>query len=73
LSLKEIQIGINHFPINTIDLQNSKVSIRPEQADSTQFKNVIIGDKRKITIDEKILSLEVVLEKTPDGKGSPKV
>jgi hypothetical protein len=49
------------------------VSIRPEQADSTQFKNVIIGDKRKITIDEKILSLEVVLEKTPDGKGSPKV
>jgi hypothetical protein len=62
------------FLVNTIYLQNSKVLIRPEQAETTKAKNVVIGEKRtKITADEKILSREVVEEKTANGKKSLKI
>jgi hypothetical protein len=44
------------FLVNTINLQNSKVPIRPEQAEATKGKNVVIGEKRTITADKKILS-----------------
>jgi hypothetical protein len=73
LSLKEIQIDRNHFPINTIDLQNAKVLVQPEQAYTTEDKNVVIGDKRIITANEEILSHEVVLEKAPNRKESLKI
>jgi hypothetical protein len=55
LSLNEIQVDKNHFPVNTIDLQNSKVLIRLEQADVAKGKNVVIGEKRTITADDNIL------------------
>jgi hypothetical protein len=62
------------FLVNTIYLQNSKVLIRPEQAETTKAKNVVIGEKRTtITADEKILSREVLEEKTANGKKSPKI
>jgi hypothetical protein len=64
LNIKEIQIDKNLFRVNTIDLHISKVLIRPEQADMTQGKNVIIHDKRIIIADEKILS-----HKVPLGEG----
>jgi hypothetical protein len=38
-----------------------------------QGKNLIIDDKRIITVDEKLLSRKVKLEKTPDGKESLKI
>jgi hypothetical protein len=63
----------NPFPVNTIDLQNSKVLIRPEQAEAAKGKNVVISKKCTITADEKILSQEVVVEKTADGKESLKI
>jgi hypothetical protein len=56
LSLKEIQVDKNPFLVSTIDLQNSKVLIRPEQAEAAKGKNVVIGEKCTITADEKILS-----------------
>jgi hypothetical protein len=34
---------------------------------------LIIDDKRIITVDEKLLSRKVMLEKTPDGKESLKI
>jgi hypothetical protein len=68
LSLKEMHVDKNPFLVSTIDLQNSKALIQPEQAKATKGKNVVIGEKRTITADEKILSLEVVVEKTADGK-----
>jgi hypothetical protein len=34
---------------------------------------VVIGEKRTIIVDEKILSREVVVEKTDDGKESMKI
>jgi hypothetical protein len=38
-----------------------------------QGKNVVIGEKRTITADEKVMSREVVVEKTVDGKESLKM
>jgi hypothetical protein len=63
----------NHFLVNTIDLQNSKVLIQPEQAETAKGKNVVISEKCTITVDEKISSREVVVEKTADGKESLKI
>jgi hypothetical protein len=54
-------------------LQNSKVLIRLEQAEATKGKNVVISEKSTITADEKILSREVVVEKTTDGIESLKI
>ena len=34
---------------------------------------MIIGEKRPITIDDKVLAKEVILEKTPNGKDSLKI
>jgi hypothetical protein len=56
------------FPISTIDLQGAKVLVRPEQAESTKGKNVIIGEERPKSCEDKIWSREVVLEKDADGK-----
>ena len=56
------------FPVHTIDLNNTKVLIRPDQAEGAKGKNVIISDDRPLTVDNKILSREVIQDKTPDGK-----
>ena len=56
------------FQVHTIDLNNAKVLIRLDQAEGAKGKNVIIGDDRPLTVDYKILSKEVIQEKTPDGK-----
>lgn len=41
-----IQIDQNPFPINTLELTNPKVLIRPDQAEKAKGKNVIIGEER---------------------------
>jgi hypothetical protein len=56
-----MQVDKNPFLVNIVDLQNSKVLIRVEQAEVAQGKNVIIGKKRTITANEKVLSREVVV------------
>ena len=56
------------FPVHTIDLNNAKVLIRPDQAEGAKGKNVIIGDDRPLTVDNKILVREVIQEKAPNGK-----
>jgi hypothetical protein len=68
-----MQVDKNPFPINTIDLQNSMVLVRPEQTEATWGKTVIIREKRTITTDEKVLSWEVVVEKVADGQESLKI
>jgi hypothetical protein len=68
-----MQVDKNPFLVNTIDLQNSKVLIRSEQTEAAKGKNMVIGENRTITADEKILSREVVIEKTTDGKESLKI
>ena len=53
------------FPVYTIDLNNAKVLIRPDQAEGAKGKNVIIGDDRP---DNKILARKVIQEMAPDGE-----
>jgi hypothetical protein len=41
------------FSVNTIDLQGGKVLVQPEQAESTKGKNVIIGEERPKSCEDK--------------------
>jgi hypothetical protein len=68
LCLKQMQVDNDLFPINVIDIQGAKVLVRPEQAESTKRKNVIIGKERHNNCEYKIWSREVVLEKDAIGK-----
>ena len=54
------------FPVHTIDMNNAKVLIQPDQAEGAKGKNVIIGEERPKNVDYKILAREVVLAKTPE-------
>ena len=67
LAFPEMKIDKAPFPVHTIDLNNTKVLIRPDQAEGAKGKNVIIGDYRPLTVGNKILAREVIQEKTPDG------
>ena len=61
------------FPVHMIDLDNVKVLIRPEQAEGAKGKNIIIGEPRPKTINDKIQARKVTMEKTPDEKESLKI
>ena len=63
-----MQVDKTLFPIHTLELNNPKVLLRPEQAEGAQGKNIVIGDLRPMNANDKILAREVVAEKTPDGK-----
>ena len=71
--MHEMQVDEASFPVHTINLNNAKVLIRPEQAVGAKGNNVIIGEERPKNVKDKILTREVVLEKTPDGKESLKI
>ena len=73
LAFPEMKIKKAPFPVHTIDLNNAKVLIRPYQAEGAKGKNVIIGDDRPLTIDNKILAREVIQDNTPDGKKSLRI
>jgi hypothetical protein len=68
-----MQVDNNPFPVNAIDLQGAKLLVRPEQAESTKGKNVIIGEERHKGLDDKIWSRKVVLMKATDGKETLKI
>src|SRR6185312_10147868 len=68
LVLSKMQVDKTPFPVRTLELNNPKVLLRPEQAEGAQGKNVVIGDPRPMNANGKILAQEVVAEKTPDGK-----
>ena len=68
LAFSEMKIDKAPFPVHTIDLNNAKVLIRPNQAEGAKGKILAIGDDRPLTVDNKILAREVIQEKTPDGK-----
>ena len=41
-----MQVDQNPFPVHVLELKNPKVLVRPSQAESTNGKNVVIGDER---------------------------
>jgi hypothetical protein len=63
-----MQIDWNMFSVNKLDLENPPVLIRPEQADKTKGKNVLIGNLRPEEDAKSTPSRKVVVEKTPDGE-----
>ena len=73
LVIHEVKDDKTSFPVHTIDLDNVKVLIRPEQAEGAKGKNIIIGELRPKNINDKIQAREVTMEKTPDGKESLKI
>ena len=50
-----MQIDNNPFPVHTIEVKNPKILIRPNQAESTKGKNVVIGEPKS---EQKKKSLE---------------
>jgi hypothetical protein len=72
LMLHEMQVDKQLFPINTMELQQPKVLIRPHQAEATKGKNVMVGEA-KPDLRGKELTREVAYEKTPDGRETFKI
>ena len=46
------------FPVHTLELNNSKILLGPEQAEGANGKNVVIGDPRPMNANDKILARE---------------
>jgi hypothetical protein len=61
-----MQVDKTPFPVHTLELNNPKVLLQPDQAEGAKGKNVVIGDPRPMNTNDKILAREVVAEKTPD-------
>jgi hypothetical protein len=68
-----MQIDKAPFPVHTLEFNNPKVLIRPEQAEGAKGKNVVIGDPKPMNVNDKILAREVTKEKTPDGESTLKI
>jgi hypothetical protein len=73
LCLKQMQVDNNPFLVNANDLQGAKVLVRPEQAESTIGKNVIIDEERHKDLDGKSWSRRVALTRAADGKETLKI
>jgi hypothetical protein len=67
-----MQVDKAHFPINTMDLQQPKVLVRPHQAEATKGKNVVIWET-KPDLRGKELICKFEYEKTLDSKETFKV
>jgi hypothetical protein len=72
LMLHEMQVDKQPFPINTMELQQPKVLVRPHQAEATEGKNVMVGEA-KPDLRGKELTREVAYDKTPDGRETFKI
>jgi hypothetical protein len=68
-----MQVDNDMFPFSAIDLQGANVLVRPEQAEFTKGKNVIIDEERPKSCEDRIWSREVVLEKDVNGKDVLKI
>jgi hypothetical protein len=72
LVLHEKKVEKHPFPINTMELQQPKVLVRPHQVEATKGKNVVVGEA-KPDLRGKQLTSEVAYVKTPDGKETFKI
>jgi len=68
-----MQIDKTPFPVHTLELNNPKVLIRPDQAEGAKGKNVVIVNPRPMNASDKILAREVIKKKTDDGKDTLKI
>ena len=65
-----MQVDKTPFPahMNMVEAGTPTVLIRPEQAETTKGKNVIIGEPRPVPNPNKNSGRQVVLEKVEEGK-----
>jgi uncharacterized protein involved in type VI secretion and phage assembly len=63
LAFQEMQVDTQPFPVNTIDVACEKVLVRPEMADKSKSKDIIIDDPRASSISQKEIA-----RKAPDDK-----
>jgi hypothetical protein len=68
-----MQVDKIPFSMHTIEAGPPTVLIRPEQADTTQGKNVLIGEPRVAPNVETNSRRKVVLEKDDEGKNKLKI
>jgi hypothetical protein len=68
-----MQIDKVPFPIHAIEAGPPAVLIHPEQADTTQGKNVLIGEPHVAPNVETNLGRKVMLEKDDEGKNKLKI
>ena len=50
-----MQVDKTPFHVHTLELNNPKVLIRPDQAEGAKGKNIVIGDSRLMNANDKIL------------------
>jgi hypothetical protein len=72
LVLHEKQVDKHPFPINTMELQQPKVLVRPHQVEATKGKKVVVGEA-KPDLRGKKLTREVAYQKIPDGRETLKI
>jgi hypothetical protein len=72
LMLHEMQVDKQPFPVNTMELQQPRVLVRPHQDEATKDKNMVVGEV-KPDLRGKELTREVAYEKTPDGRETFKI
>jgi hypothetical protein len=68
-----MQVDKVPFPMHTIEARPPAVLIHHEQADTTQGKNVIIGEPRVAPNVQTNLGHKVMLEKDEEGKNKLKI
>jgi hypothetical protein len=73
LSLSDMQVNKVPFPMHAIEAGPPAILICLEQADTTQGKNVFIGEPRVALNVEMNLGRKVVLEKDDEGKNKLKI
>jgi hypothetical protein len=73
MSLFDMQVDKVTFLMHAIEARPPAVLIRPKQADTTQGKNVLIGEPRVAPNVETNLGRKVVLEKDDEGKNKLKI
>ena len=61
MAFQEMQVDTQPFPVNTIDVACEKILVRPEMADKSKSKDIIIDDPRTSNISQKEIA-----RKAPD-------
>ena len=61
------------FLVNVLECNKPTVLLRLDQARTTSWKNVIVGEPRKDEPNTKIVSHKVALGKDEDGKNKLKI
>jgi hypothetical protein len=59
--------------VNVLECNNPTILLRLDQARTTSWKNVIVGETRKDEPNTKIVSHKVALEKDEAGKNNLKI